>query len=229
MLKYFLILNKLSSTTPNIYRAQPVSAGSKNEEDLIDYMIDRGSTVTKAESKAMLEEYGAAIIFFLKQGFTINTDLFKLIFSISGVFTDKNDSFDPSRHQININVSVGSRMDNVPQMIKVEKMAPPRFAPAPEDLLDVASNTENSTLTPGGAVRLTGKDMKINPDVPEQGIYLVNGTQTTKVETFVTNRPSELVFVLPATLAAGDYTLEVRGEINSVTRTGALEAALKVA
>jgi hypothetical protein len=221
------MLNKVSPT-PNVYRAQLVTAGSKTEEDLIDYMIDRGSTVTRAEAKAMLEEYGAAIIFFIKQGFTINTDLFKLAPSISGVFTDKNDSFDASRHQVNINALVGARMDNVPQMIKLEKISRTPSSPFPEDLLDVTSNTENSTLTPGGTVKLTGKDMKINPEVPEQGIYLVNGVKTTKVATFITTRPSELVFVLPATLTKGDYTLEVRGEINNVARTGILVAILKV-
>ncbi len=228
MLKYFLTLNKVSPT-PNLYRAQPVTAGSITEEAIINYMIDRGSTVTKAEAKAMIEEYGAAMIFFLKQGFTINTDLFKLSPSISGVFTDKNDSFDASRHQVNINAATGSRMDNVPQMIKLEKIAPTKVVPAPEDLLDVTSNKENSTLTPGGTVKLTGKDMKINADVAEQGIYLVNGTTTTKVATFIISRPSEVVFVLPNTLAKGDYTLEVRGDINNVTRTGTLEAQLKVA
>lgn len=228
MLKYFLILNKLAPAG-NSYRAQPVTAGSKTEEDLIDYMIDRGSTVTRAEARAMLEEYGGAIIFFAKQGFTINTDLFKLAPSISGVFTDKNDSFDASRHQVNINVLTGSRMDGVPQMIKVEKINPTRFAPSPEDLLDVASKTENSELTPGGTVKVTGKDLKINPEIPEQGIFMVNGTKTTKVDTLITNRPSELVFVLPATLAKGDYTLEVRGEVNKVPRKGTLPAPLKVA
>jgi hypothetical protein len=120
-------------------------------------------------------------------------------------------------------------MDHVPQMIKVEKINPTRFAPAPEDLLDVASKTENSKLTPGGTVKVTGKDLKVNTEIPEQGIFMVNGTKITKVDTLITNRPSELVFVLPGNLAKGDYTLEVRGEINNVPRTVALPVPLKVA
>ena len=73
-------------------------------------MIDRGSTVTKAEARAVLEEYGAAMIYLLKEGYTINTSLFKIALGIGGVFTDENDVFDPARHQINLNVSAGDRL-----------------------------------------------------------------------------------------------------------------------
>ena len=228
MLEYFLILNKM---TPDPFdcRAQPVTKGSKSEDDVIDIMIDRGSTVTKGEAKANLEEFCAAIIYLLKEGYTINTPLFKIAPSIGGVFTDENDVFDPARHQININLNPGERLAVVPQLIKVKKIEATNTLPFPKDLVDVTSGAQNSTLTPGGVVKLTGKRMKINPDEPEQGIYLVSGAQTIKVDTIVTNHTSELVFVLPATIPAGIYTLEIRGGINNSLRVGKLADTLQVA
>ncbi len=228
MLEYFLILNKMTSD-PIDCRAQPVTPGSKNEEDIIDYMVDRGSTVTKAEAKATLEEFGGALIFMLKEGYAINTSLIKIVPSISGVFTDSDDVFDPTRHKVNLNIKAGDRLVGVPSLIKVKKIEANVALPSPKDLVDIASGTQNSKLTPGGIVKVTGKRMKIRPEEPEQGVFLVNGAQTLQVGTLVTNRPSELVFVLPDTMPAGDYTLEVRGEINNNLRVGRLADTLQVA
>lgn len=228
MLQYFLVLNKMTPD-PLDCRAQPVTKGSKNEEDVIDYMIDRGSTVTKGEAKANLEEFCSAVIYLLKEGYSINTPLFKITPSIGGVFTDENDVFDAARHQVNINLNPGDRLAVVPQLIKVKKIEATSALPFPKDLVDMASASLNSTLTPGGTAKLTGKRMKINPEVPEHGIYLVNGTQTIKVETLVTNHTSEVVFILPATIPAGAYTLEVRGEVNKSLRVGKLADTLQVA
>jgi hypothetical protein len=58
-------------------------------------------------------------------------------------------------------------------MIKLEKISRTPSSPFPEDLLDVTSNMENSTLTPGGTVKLTGKDMKINSFKTWQNIIYV--------------------------------------------------------
>ena len=115
------------------------------------------------------------------------------------------------------------------QMIKLKKIEPTTALPSPKKLMDMVSGTQNSTLTPGGVVKVTGKRMKINPEAPEQGVYLVHGTQTLRVASFVTSRPGELVFVLPATMPSGEYTLEVRGEINNNLRIGRLAETLLVA
>jgi hypothetical protein len=183
--------------------------------------------VTKAESRAVLEEYGAAMIYLLKEGYTINTSLFKINLGICGVFTDENDVFDAARHQINLNVSTGDRLAVVPQLIKLKKIEATSALPSPKKLTDVGSGTQNSVLTPGGVVKITGKRMKINPEAPEQGIYLVHSKQTFKVASFVTSRPSELVFMLQDKMPAGDYTLEVWGEINNNMRVGRLADTLK--
>lgn len=228
MWQYFLVLNKMTPD-PLDCRAQPVSKGSKSEDDIMDYMIDRGSTVTKAESKAVLEEFGAAMIYLLKEGYTINTPLFKISPSITGVFTDENDVFDANRHQFNLNINAGDRLAVVPQLIKLKKVEATTALPLPKKLTDVGSGTQNSALTPGGVVKITGKRMKINPEAPEQGVYLVHSKQTFKVASFVTSRPAELVFVLPDKMPAGDYTLEIWGEVNNNMRVGRLEDTLKVA
>lgn len=130
MWHYFLFFNKIAPS-PDDCRAHLVSRGSMNEEDIIDYMIERGSTVTKAEARKVLDEFGAAIISLLQEGYTINTPLVKILPSVGGVFTDENDAFDPTRHQFKLNISAGDRLAAVPKLVRLKKIESTTALPSP--------------------------------------------------------------------------------------------------
>ena len=51
MVAYYLLDNPVTED-PTDFRAQVVTKGSKDENALVDYMISRGSTVTRAEARA---------------------------------------------------------------------------------------------------------------------------------------------------------------------------------
>lgn len=226
MLSYYLLDNPVTPDTTD-FKAQPISNGSKDADDLVNHMIARGSTVTKAEAKATLQEMLEAADHFLKEGYNLNLPLFKAGFSITGVFTSEDDVFDANRHQLNINLQLGGELKDVPQQIKLVKTEGNPSLPLPKTLFDVSSQTINDRLTPGGTVKVTGKRMKIDASQPTQGVFLVNGTKTVPVTTLVTSRPSELVMVLP-NLGKGTYTLEVRGTVNGAERRGQLPVPLTV-
>ena len=105
---------------------------------------------------------------------------------------------------------------------------------------DPARHQINLNISPGDRLAVVPqmiKLKKIEPTTalpsPKKLMDVVsgtqNGTQTLRVATFVTSRPGELVFVLPATMPSGEYTLEVRGEINNNMRVGRLAETLQVA
>ncbi len=83
-LKYALFENHLTDD-PSDYMAVVQLQASKSQEDVIDLMIGRGSTVTKAEALSVLEEYAAAIEQLLREGQALNTPLFNLSPTIKGV------------------------------------------------------------------------------------------------------------------------------------------------
>ena len=226
MLSYYLLDNPVTPDTTD-FKAQPISNGSKDADDLLEYMIARGSTVTTAAAKATMQELLEAAEHFLKEGYNINLPLFKAGFSISGVFTSEDDVFDANRHQLNINLQPGGELKNLPQRIKLAKTEGNPALPLPKKLFDVNSQTVNDRLTSGGTVKVTGKRMKIDANQPTQGVFLVNGTKTVPVTTLVTSRPSEIVMVLP-NLGKGTYTLEVRGTVNGAERRGQLPVPLTV-
>ncbi len=116
--KYALFENHLTSD-PDDYMAKVQRLETKSIEDVIDAMISRGSTVTKAEALSVLEEYSAALEALLLDGHSINTPVFNLIPSIKGVFFGKDDPFDAARHQVRIRINPGVRLRQIQTQIQL--------------------------------------------------------------------------------------------------------------
>lgn len=210
-LEYALFENNLT-TDPNDYVAIPQNAVTKNLEDIIEMATGKGSTVTKAEALAFMEEFGYAIESLLKDGNSINTPLFKLNVRITGVFNGLNDSYDSNRHAVKVYANAGSRFKDINKKIDLKKVTASRPMPLIQDFKDVISNTHNDVLSPGGVGQLTGSRLKIDDTDPTQGIFLVAalGGSETKITTLVRNKPADIIFTIPTGLAKGEYSLEVR-------------------
>jgi len=208
-LKFALFENHLTSD-PNDYMAVVQDVPSKTQEDVIDLMIGRGSTVTKAEALSVTEEYTVALLQLLKDGCSINTPIFNLSPSIKGVFYGADQSFNRSTHSVKINVTPGARLREIGSQITVEKVKGASPQPDIEYLYDLGSDTRNGQLTPGNIAQIRGSRLKFDPADPAQGIYLIatDGVET-KVTTIARNMPAQLDFLVPV-LTPGEYRLEVR-------------------
>ncbi len=95
----------------------------------------------------------------------------------------------------------------------------------------MASGTRNATLTPNSVGRVTGRNLKLDANDPQQGVFFVaeDGTQT-RAPLYATARPGEVVFTTPQ-LSAGDYDLRVCALVpgsKDKVRCGDLEHALTV-
>jgi hypothetical protein len=79
--------------------------------------------------------------------------------------------------------------------------------------------------------QLVGHRLKFDSQDPAQGIFFrAAAGGETRVAVVGQNVPTGLIFMIPAELDAGDYTLEVRAVFGGDDlRAGALEAPLTVA
>lgn len=97
--------------------------------------------------------------------------------------------------------------------------------------LDHARESRNDKLTPGGVGELRGKLLKVDPEAAKQGVYFLgdDGGEV-KSPLVIRNKPSNLLFEVPESLAIGDYTLEIRSIVKrtSSIRTGQLGDSLTV-
>lgn len=211
MLKYSLAENLLTER-PDDYAAQPHSAASLDKEALISRMLQRGTLLTRTDIIAVLNGMEETVAEALTEGCTVNLPLFNTSFSISGVFEGPLDSFDGSRHKLNINLTKGSLLREAERGVKLEKTNPTGGASLPnvQEVKDSVSGALNERLTSGGVVELRGYHLKVEGDDPAVGLWFVpeGGGAELKAQVLVENKPSKIIALLPA-LPAGSYRVKV--------------------
>ena len=107
-ISYALYDNRLTPD-PDDCRALVQFAGVVDLDKVIERMIERGSTTTKADALAVLQDYHAAIESLVLEGFKVNTPGANYGASVKGVFDDLSDDFDKTRHQVAASVSPGAQ------------------------------------------------------------------------------------------------------------------------
>ena len=225
MLKYSLRENLLTPQ-PNDYMAQVTDSQSYNFEQIIDKMIERGSTLTKADITATMQVYTETICSLLEEGLQINTPLINTSMSISGVFDGATDSFDSSRHTVNINITPGTKLKETLAKVKTQKVEAASTDPFITEVKDIVSGSVNESLTAGGILQAVGARLKFDNADEAQGIFLIPETgNTIRCSIVAENKPARVVAMIPADITAGTYYLEIRSKMDS---SGKATKTLKV-
>lgn len=229
---YSLNENKLTST-PDDFRAVVHPIITSGHEQVIEHMINQGTTVNRPDILASLEGYFSAVESMVLAGHNVNTPIANFGASIKGVFDSPSDQFDHTRHQLCARVTPGVRLRKaIAHSGIIRKQEAKRRQPAPTEFIDINSGERNDLMTPGGMAQLYGHRLQFDASQAEQGIFLIaHDGNHTRVEVLGSNRPSKLVFMIPDGLAPGQYTLEVRAilRFSQDLRRGSLATHLTVA
>ena len=235
MLKYSLRENLLTPA-PDDYMAQVTDVRSYTLDEIIDLMMDKGTTLTRADVAATLQVYGEVCSSLIKDGAALNTPLMNTALSISGVFDGANDSFDKKRHTVNLNITAGTLLRDAVTKVKCEKTEGVSTDPYITEVTDIVSGKVNEVLTKGGVVQLVGSRLKFDAKDTAQGIFFVPETgNPVRAAVIAENKPARLMAIIPADLAAGTYYIEVRTKIlegnksGKTLKTGRFNKALTVA
>lgn len=214
------------------YRAVVQTTGTAGLEDIIERMNRPGSPLGRAEIMAVLEDYYTAIESLVLAGLTVDTPNATYIIHLAGAFKGLADSYDPNRHQVTVAVSPGSRLQTaVRERAKFTGPEQVIFQPELEEFIDLHTEARNGILTPGGMGQVLGHQLKFNPLDTYQGIYFINANGIeTRVDVVGRNTPTELRFMVPIGLSAGNYTLKVKVAApgSGGLRTGTLAIPLVV-
>ena len=218
MLKYSLRENLLTPA-PDDYMAQVTDTRSYSLEEIIDLMMDKGSTLTRADVAATLQVYGEVCSSIVADGAALNTPLVNTSMSITGVFNGANDSFDKKRHTVNLNMTAGTLLRDAVTKVKCEKTEGASTDPYITEVSDIVSGKTNCTLTKGGVVQLTGSRLKFDQKDEAQGIFFVPETgAAVRASVIAENKPARLMAIIPD-LAAGTYYVEVRTKVDTKGKT----------
>ena len=235
MLKYCLRENLLTPA-PDDYMAQAADVRSYTLDEIIDLMMEKGTTLTRADVAATLQVYGEVVSAIIKDGSAVNTPLMNTSMSISGVFDGANDSFDKKRHTVNLNITAGTLLRDAVTKVKCEKTEGVSTDPYITEVTDIVTGTVNTTLTKGGVVQLVGARLKFDAKDAAQGIFFVpEPGEAVRAAVIAENNPARLMAIIPAGLKAGTYYIEVRTKIlegnksGKTLKTGRFNKALTVA
>jgi len=209
-LRYGLVSNHLTDD-PNDCMAVTTENETITKEAIVEQMIGKGSTITKAEALSVIEEFEYAVVDAVKNGNNVNTELFKISPSIVGVFNDSNDGFDTSRHAVKINLNPGKRLCEVSDQIDLRKVSITAIQPIPQKFIDLITKVTNESFTAGQVASIRGSNLKFDAADSNQGIFFIDkdGNET-RVDNLIKNYPSELLFIVPAVLTTGSYAVEIR-------------------
>lgn len=175
----------------------------------------------------------------LSAGYAVNDGVSQMYPSVSGRFVGAQAQFDSKVHSVNVTMtsSASLRLAMATTSVVVQGVA--TTGPVINKVTDVYTDSENSSITPGRNLKISGLRLKIAGDDPAVvGVWLVSAldsTQRTQVDSrdLVDNNPSLLTIIVPA-LAAGDYYLEVvtqysgSSNLTKEPRTYRFEVALNV-
>jgi hypothetical protein len=220
MLDYHVVEN-LMTPNPDDGMAQVVNLRSYTDDEIAELMLKRGTLLTKADILAVLQVYREVVADIVEDGCAVNTALFNITPSISGIFNGLGDSYDASRHKTRANINPGIALRQAAKEIKPRKVQVADTIPYIVEVKDIVSDSVNENLTPGGVVQLRGSRLKFIPGNAENGIFLLpEGGNEIKLTVIIENKPARLITMLPAGLDRGTYHLEVRTTLQSNTQEG---------
>jgi hypothetical protein len=229
---YALYQNKLTEET-DLYAAKVLITTSADLETIADRIVEQGSTVTRTDVIAVLEGAVIACENLLLEGARVNFGgLFDAFPKIKGKFNGITDHYDPSRHQVDVGAAPGSRVrKTVRENAAVSKLETILPRPLVLEYVDLGTGETNNHITAGNIGTINGNRLAFDPNADDEGIYLVGeaGADTVKVTEIQKNKPSELVFMVPA-LAERTYWLQVRRRFTPEgdLRTGQLDTILSI-
>ncbi len=194
-----------------------VSNGTADKDRLVAEMHAVNPGLEKETISMVIDLEKRVTTRLLLSGMRVNNGLFEAAPQCRGAV--KGTAWDPDVNTLYVNVTQGKDLReaiaNTTVNVVGEKGATMYFS------------TGSDTTTRGGSAfaataglpfTLTGRNIKVVGDDPSVGITLTDstGTETRVADNMVAvNQPSKLVFVIPAGLADGDYTLTVTTQYNS--------------
>jgi len=231
MIHYSLTKDRMNPETGG-YIAKVKQWAKTDLDNIMDYMVAEGTGLTRPQALAYFEKLMQSIEHFIEIRGGITTPLFQVRTTISGVFLNKSDMFDPSRHSINLRIRPGFRLKKLKSRLKLEKEISRVHTPFPESFIDTGSETTNRLATPQSIAVLKGDNLKFDPNDPNQGVFFIpeNGSNASIRTNFYSRiKPSEINFLIPP-LPTGNYTIVVQAIMrgHKSIRAGVLEPVITV-
>ncbi|MDR1073426.1 MAG: DUF4469 domain-containing protein [Treponema sp.] len=148
----------------------------------------------------------------LCDGFAVNAGYFSVHPNVGGTFDKVTEGRDAGKHPVTFRFRTRAPLRALAERVVVDIEGLADSSGYIDEFIDIATESVNEILTPGGQFSVSGHKIKVAGDNPEVGVYFASAadpSQRVKVSGHLAeNAASKLIGVIPA-LSAGAYTLEV--------------------
>jgi hypothetical protein len=128
------------------------------------------------------------------------------------------EAFDPEKHEIKFNVNLGRGIEVDTNKIEMQKVPAPVKTPLVFSVFDRFSETTDSELSVNGTIEIIGKDLKVNTDAADEGVFFIDSNNAeVKASRFYSNTDKELQVRVPELLTGG-YKIEIRKRYGSAKK-----------
>ncbi len=189
-------------TTEDIARALQEEGTEFQLETLVD-ILNRGDRIIRNK---------------LLAGFSVGTGVFYAYPSVTGVWRDKSETFDDSRHKVGVNFQLSAALREGVKQVGVEVLGVSSAGPEISVVTDTWTGELNGLITPDEVVSVKGRNIQIAGEDEGNGIRFIrvdDGARTeVEMRRLTENKPSSLSFRVPE-LLPGDYYLELTTQFSA--------------
>jgi len=173
-------------------------------------MLDMGSTITKADILAVLNNFEKAVRNICLEGNKVTIGEFmQFTPSMSGKFESELDGFDPSKHELYVTAQISSVFNNEFELSSTcEKVSSVEKKPNLIQVADVGTGELNKVVTKGDIISIGGENLKFDETEPDEYLRFVNKTNQAdfiSIIKFQKKTDKELVFLFPDTAITEGY------------------------
>jgi len=199
-IKYFIYQTRLRDESKFFGRI--MLKGICGHSELVERMLDMGSSLTKPDVLAVLQLLSMTIAKVCSEGYKVSLDgLVQITPVLGGEFLDKTDTFLPSRNAVYLTSRVSRSLnERIALTAGVEKVIVDENRPILLDVVDSEADDGTEELTRGHIISITGKRLKFDSSRLGEYLRLVNAENQTEFVTvgrFHKLADQELVFRLP--------------------------------
>lgn len=206
-----------------------------SEKDVSKEIASYNSSFAEADAMGMLNILNEIVVRYLARGYSVELPFGNLRVNASGTCSSIEDSFSQGtlNHQISFSFNANSRtVANVKENLEYKQLLPGDSREAKlyrmGTILEDASESDSLTVSMGKVVRLHGRNLSFDIDDKTQGVFVENESGVTRLSNYIRRGTNIIDVMVPADLAAGDYSVTLITKPGSSYFTAALNDELKV-
>ena len=204
--------NTVTKDDPDDKIFNVVSQGTADKERVIAEMMAVNPGLERETLRHVLDLENRVVMKLLLNGMRVNNGLFEAAPQCKGVV--RGTAWDPAVNSIYVNFKQGKEMREAIRSTTINVIGEKGSTFYLSTSLDAATGATDFSSTSGANLTLTGRNIKVAGDDPSVGVLFTNvetPATTVKVglEDITVNEPSRLIFVLPAQVTDGLWTVSV--------------------